>query len=129
MKRRFIVTIVLIAVLGVLTLSLSAAPTSRRAIINFEKAVKSDGELSFTFTAEGRDPVEILVKATKGVRKSSVASQFHRQLQGELSGTEYKMKMNTENQVLLEKKGNGAMFDLTLDNQTVDGLVVSIKLK
>ncbi len=69
------------------------------------------------------------MRATKGVRKSSVADQARRLFDGLLSSTEYEVKLTTDSQLLIKKKKNGPLFDLTLAEQTVEGLRVSIKLK
>ena len=129
MQRTRIVPLVLIAAFALLAVSAAAEPTSHRAIINFEKSVKSDGEVNFTFSPEGRDAIEVKVRATKGVRKSSVADQARRLFDGLLSSTEYEVKLTTDSQLLIKKKKNGPLFDLTLGEQTVEGLRVSIKLK
>lgn len=128
MKKASILSLIVLLAL-VLASSALAEPTKHRAIVKFEKSIKSTGEVNFTFTAEGGDPINLKVNATKGVTKATVADQLRREFDKVLDPSHFEVKMNTDTQVLIMKRRSGPLFDLTLGEQTISGLAVSIKLK
>ena len=129
MKKRVCVLVLLISAVLLCGTAASADPTYHRAVVRFDRAVQSDGEVNFTFESAGAEDITVTVKATKGVTRDIVADQLRRMLVEELDADHYEVKMNTEDQVLIKKRSDGAFFDINVGEQTISGLAVTIKKK
>ncbi len=124
MKR----TTLLLAALTLLAALPAGAEPTHRAIIEIQKKATSNGEISMIFQADDAEAQTISVAVAKGQKRKFIAEAVMAALNNVVDARRYRVNHKDEGKINVEGIKD-AVFELTLEKQSVTGLSVVVNTR
>ena len=114
------------AVLALVAATADAKPAGKWRIA-FNHAADNDGAIVLRIAPLGGTPRDVATRIPAGTTENKVADLVTASLRATLGTDNYKVVVDDGEDVIVKKRGKTKNFDLTLANNSLTGLDISIK--
>jgi len=105
--------------------ALALAAPSNKWRIQVSSDADSDGVVAFRIAPTNSSPVDVTVQVPKNAGENHIARLIRDTLRAKL-GDRYKVEVDDGEDVLVKKRTGGADFDLTITQQSVSGVRITL---